>query len=156
MSKIDKLLEAIYRYGSIPMPESLLGPKGGPAEWRVVMLTGPIPNMGGKLFHHRKRFWRRGEGDEVIGENVLFDDTQWGHFTLRLWAGALLIDYNTNANGVSRRIRDLVRTTPDPNLLIGKFHLVWRSKPRFLGYFTLARRAPAPRCQLPNGSSGDR
>ena len=40
---------------------------------------------------------------------------------------------------VTRQIRDHLRTTPDPNAMIGKFHIVWRGKPRFVGYFELSR-----------------
>ena len=85
----------------------------------------------------------------VVGCNIMLKDWRWGQFRALPSIGSdgrpiLLLDYYGNffepANSfVTRQIRDHLRTTPDPNAMIGKFHIVWRGKPRFVGYFELSR-----------------
>lgn len=110
------------------------------------MLTGILPNMGGRWFHHRKQFVKM--GDMILGCNLLFDNFHWGWF--RVWNDGraayedsrpvLFIDYDVPENNfLTSRIRDFVRTTSDPDVLIGRFNLSLKSRARFLGYFTLTR-----------------
>ena len=151
----DKKLEARFLAGKAPEPETMLGTEGAPAKMRVRMLTGPIPNMGRWPFYHRKEF--ASEGKEICGGNVftlggLFVtvfflalwffgfDGRWGAFRLEKREGYLLINYAVPENGwLTKRIRDHIRTTDDPDVFIGKFHWVWRGREIFLGYFTLTR-----------------
>lgn len=143
----NERLKRLFLAGKAPEPVTLLGPDSLPAQWRVRMLTGLIPNMGGPQFRHRKLFV---PGVTIGGCNVLFSDFRWGWFQLEkdtysVEAGGddepvLLINYDVKKNNcVTGRIRDYVRATMNPNVLIGRFHYMWRGRPRFLGYFTLTR-----------------
>jgi hypothetical protein len=146
MSKREylKRLGRMFAEGGVPRQSDLLGHDGAPAEWRVTMLTGPIPNMGGRWLLHRKRFVADG-GNKIFGCNILRQDLRWGHFKVGLAMGddgkpATLIDYDVSENGrLMRRVCDLVRATPSPNVLIGRFHVVWFGRRRLLAYFILER-----------------
>lgn len=125
-----------FLQGKAPDPKSLLGPNGEKAEWRVDMLTGPIPNMGGKWFRHRKVFEL--VGDEVRGCNILFSNFKWGRFVVKthdVEGIDCCIDYNVPENTFTRGIEDFVRTTEDPNVLIGEFYFKGVRR----AYFTLTR-----------------
>ena len=112
------------------------------SEWRVDMLTGPIPNLG-KIFKHRKRFTEFGRTPGMpIGSNVFWKNFLWGSFLVwsRPSSELAVIDYDYPKNTfLTRRITDMVRTTPNHNVLIGKFYYKIFGKLRFLGYFTLTR-----------------
>ena len=140
-------LAELFAKGHCPSASSLLGPTETPSEWRVDMLTGPFPNLGGWPFRHRKRFFTTG-GGLVNGCNIFFINWRWGHFFLNddaLYIGegdaSLIIDYRREVNGelVREHLLDKVRTTDDPTLLIGEFY--WRSKggARLMAYFSLTR-----------------
>lgn len=138
MSNINELLEEQFLSGKIPDPKTLLGPHGENAEWRVTMVTGPIPNMGGKWFRHRKLFVLMGEN--VVGCNILFSNYKWGRFKVvgglpREPVRGLLLDYNVPENGLTRGIRDFVRCTDKENELLGEFY--YKGKRR--AFFTLTR-----------------
>jgi hypothetical protein len=137
-------LERRFRLGHAPEPTRLLCPDGGPAEWRVDMLTGPIPNMGGWPLHHRKWF------DDLGGCNLL-RGYRWGQFEYHSAVYSrkvdgdgglvLCLDYDVPEIQFkpTRRIVDYVRTTYDPDVMLGRFHVRWRGRLRFLGYFSLTR-----------------
>lgn len=147
LSRIE--LDTIFKDGHCPKATDLLAVNMSVdrwSEWRVDMLTGLIPNMGGWPMRHRKQFYVSSEAS-IVGCNMLFCDWHWGWFILNDRLGLpvdleyLLIDYDCPENGdlVRNRILDRVRTTNDPNVLLGRFYLVWRGKPRFVGYFSLTR-----------------
>lgn len=130
-----KRIAELFEQGHAPDPLQLLNPDGGIGEWRVDMLTGPIPSMGGWPLHHRKRFVPLTQR-MIIGCNVILKDRCWGHFDLvPSIFDTLLLDYNVPGNGWMRHIRDQLRTAPNPNVLIGRFY--WRNHPR--AWFTLTR-----------------
>jgi hypothetical protein len=137
-------LEAVFRDGSCPRAVDLLGPGGCSSEWRVDMLTGPVPSMGGRLLRHRKRIRCLPDGS-VAGCNVFRSNWLWGWFSAvddLASSGpdrSLLLDYGHPVNLLSNRIRDRVRGTSDPNVLIGQFCVAWRGRPRLVGYFSLTR-----------------
>jgi hypothetical protein len=148
MTKLQKQLDAEFVHGKIPMLDDLFGgPDVHVAEWQVVMLTGFLPNMGGPLLRHRKQFMRTTDRS-VVGCNLFRDDYRWGWFKLDpaiggLFFGSLLIDYDVPENGVLRgHIQDFVRTTLDPNVLIGRFYLKPWSTFRYVGFFKLIRLSP--------------
>ena len=132
-------LEKLYSEGRAPTPAQILGPGMPTTEWRVNMLTGPIPDMGGWPLRHRKRFHRG------YGRNVLLRDTEWGRFDcfygFHSSTDCLMLDYGgSGGNGrLTSRIRDFVRTTPDPDVLLGKFFFLWRGKLRGGWFFKLTR-----------------
>ena len=131
----DDSLETLFSMGTCPTVNRMVGCGAG-AEWQVSMLSGPIPNLGGRFFRHRKRFdW----GNGVFGHNILFSRFAWGFFKA-LWPwdngyNQMLLDYDQPTNTFTRRIHDVVRTTPNPDIMIGKFF--WGKC--FLGYFSLTR-----------------
>jgi hypothetical protein len=150
----NKELEAAFLSAKAPSPESLLGPEGQPAEWRVHMLTGPIP----RLRRHRKSLEstdvpsKPGEPAEkcVVGCNITDEDNRWGWFQLEDAVfdekiggdgkPVLLINYAVPKNGrVTRNIRDEVRCTKNPDVLLGRFYYLLLGHKFFLGYFTLTR-----------------
>lgn len=134
-------LDAEFVHGKIPTSVDLFGSLDvHVAEWQVVMETGFLPNMGGRLLRHRKRFMRTTDGS-VVGCNFFRDDWDWGWFKLDAACGSLFIDYGVPENGVllRGRIEDFVRTTLDPNVLIGRFYLKLGGTFRFVGYFHLVR-----------------
>jgi len=140
-SRLVETLGAEFVRGKIPTSDDLFGgPDVHAAEWQVVMLTGFLPNMGGRLLRHRKRFMRTTDGN-VVGYNLFRDDWRWGWFKLDTACRAMFIDYGVPENGVllRRRIQDFVRTTLDPNVLIGGFYLKLGDTFRFVGYFHLVR-----------------
>lgn len=146
----------LFCAGGLPPEASLLGP-GLASEWRVDVRTGLVPSMGGWPLRHRKRLAAYRGRVNLIGENVLRRDIRWGFFVtedLQLgcfvtespaWGSALseidhrpsmLLNYDLPANGwFVRQIRDHVRTTSDPNVLIGRMYF----RGHFLGYFTMTR-----------------
>jgi hypothetical protein len=140
-------LDVVFRQGSCPAAASLLGPGGRLAEWRVDMLTGPVPSMGGRVLRHRKQFWGR-PGGSVVGCNVLFRDLRWGWFSLGdrdILGRGLIVDYDQPENGLLRdRVRDYVRQVGVPGVLLGRFYLMWRGYPRFVGYFSMTRLPELP------------
>jgi hypothetical protein len=67
-------------------------------------------------------------------------DGHWGGFRLETKDGYLLINYGVPENSwFSSLIRDHILATGDPNVFIGKFHLVIFGRERFLFYFFLSR-----------------
>lgn len=104
------------------------------------MVTGPIPNMGRWPFNHGKTF-AESLNNRVEGYNFLLGPNYWGFFHLSdEEEGSMLIDYDEPANGrIISRIRDYVRKTSDPNLMVGKFYFRIGKTWRFLAYFTLTR-----------------
>jgi hypothetical protein len=148
-------LAKIFAKGACPKAIDLLGPHGAFAEWRVDMLTGPFPNLGGRLFRHRKQFYattpsRTPSG--VTGCNVFFTNTRWGWFNLDDTnafdnidkRGVLFIDYDQPENSSLTRgkIVDRVRTTTDPNVLLGEFYYALDGHSMGPFYFSLTRIAP--------------
>jgi hypothetical protein len=130
--KIGKL----FAGGSPVNPLYLLGEQGGPSEWMVRMLTGPVLDLG--FLHHRKRFWLR--GGRVVGCNILGKDFRWGFFTVEEGDSFTTIDYSDERNDLSHLISDEVRLPDGPeNLVVGSFRLKLFGKPRFVGYFSLRR-----------------
>lgn len=112
-------------------------------EFTVDMLT-VLPSL--RRFSHRKLFYS--ENGKVSGCNVLFRDMKWGHFYLELGVCEDLdslpvteINYNRDRNVfITRRIRDYVRCVEQEILYLGRFHYMISGKPRFAGYFSLARK----------------
>jgi len=146
MKPVD-IWNRIFATGEAPKPESLLAEGNQPSEWDVIMLAGPLPNLNRKWICHRKRFYLR--RDRVCGTNLVFGRTRFGWFDPRrtswlpdLAGSALLLDYEEDPrNGIiMSRVRDYVRTTPDPDLLLGRFYY----RGRFISYFSLARRKGKP------------
>jgi hypothetical protein len=137
---------AMFAAGHAPMPTDMPGTK-----WQVAMLSGPIPNMGGRPLRHRKVFEPR---MPPYGCNVQLKDWRWGRFFARLDLGSdgqpvLALNFGEPKNGfLTQRICDHLRTTPDPNVMLGKFHIKWRGQLRFLSFFTLSR-LPCPPCTKP-------
>ena len=151
----SRALETLFRAGNKPESETLLGPNGEPCEWTVEMLTGPIPDMGGKRLRHRKVFERPAANGNVRdgnvrGCNINCSNVHWGAFYVSLssyndgdYSDEKPVAYLVyNGGSITRRICDMIRTTNDPNVLIGKFFYKWRGRYRFLGYFTLTRIQP--------------
>lgn len=144
-------LDMVFQMGECPDALSLLGPEGAPSEWRVDMLNGLLPNLAGWPFHHRKLFYylptdAAADGCPrgiVGGCNLMFGKRRWGHFLLddeHVFSDndkklVLFIDYDQSENGFATRdIRDYVRTTNNPDLLLGEF---WYGRSR--SHFTLTR-----------------
>jgi hypothetical protein len=159
--KVTAGLEATFSAGRMPFVADFLGKDGSPAEWDVTMLSGPIPNMGGVPLHHRKRFGQSLHGAMWVGRrlvkpsvttllegcNLMLRHWQWGNFFASSdlgWDGrpVMVLNYDVLANGlVTRKIRDHVRVTAwSDDVMIGMFHVEWRKKLRFFGYFSLTRR----------------
>jgi hypothetical protein len=136
-------LDAVFADGQSPTVASLFFSRnvewGDAAEWCVNMLTGPIPDMGGSPLHHRKRFTVVPDG--IVGVNILRARYRWGRFVVShvvsSQGGCMMLDYDRRSNLLTRSVRDLLRTTSDPNVLIGKFCL--GRNLRFLAYFSLTR-----------------
>jgi hypothetical protein len=144
-------LAKIFAMGKCPVAARLLGPLYGVSEWRVDLLTGPIPNLGGGYFKHRKQFHRRANG-KVAGCNLFFRDLRWGWFVLDDRRDSdnvdlrrvLVFDYDQLENGLVTRDRmlDLVRTTDDPNVLLGEVRYALWGLVAGPYYFTLTRMDP--------------
>jgi hypothetical protein len=144
-------LAKIFAGGSCPKATSLLGPEGVLSEWRVDMLTGPIPTMGGWPFRHRKQFYPSlAAPAKVTGCNVVFNNLRWGWFHLDDNTafdgidrrGVLFVDYDLPENGcLAQKIIDRLRTIDKPNVLLGEFS--YNMAGRSLGpyYFSLTRIA---------------
>lgn len=139
--KLKDVLKALFIAGSAPQPETLLGPGGSLSEWDVTMLTGILPNLGRRWTKHRKQFTKL--ADIVGGGNILFDNVRFGWFDLEESKSevdsreVLRINYDVPENGTfTRPISDQIRTTSDPNMMIGRFYY----KNRFIGYFALTRK----------------
>lgn len=137
--KTPMAYEGLFAAGKVFHPTDLLAPDGGAREWRVRILTGLIPNMGGRILRHRKRFYLA--GGKVRGVNVLCNALYWGyHDVLPGWGRdgrlAMVLDYGVPCNSfLTNHITDVVRTTEDPTLLVGKLYCGdW-----FGGHFTLER-----------------
>ena len=140
--KLRDILKALFIAGNAPQPETMLGPGGSISEWNVTMLTGILPNLGGRWTRHRKQFVKQTNGG-VIGCNILFNDVRFGWFALDRGKSeidnceVLSIDYEVAENGsMTQLISDQIRTTSDPNMMIGRFYF----KGRFVGYFALNRK----------------
>lgn len=133
--------EQLFVSGKLVDPQQLLTSGTYPCEWRVRILTGLVPDMGGRLLRHRKRFYLSSVNNSVRGVNVVRDACYWGHHVVRPGWGrdgrpATVLDYGGQGNTLfTRNLVDVVRTTDDPDLLIGKLY----SGDWFGGYFTLAR-----------------
>lgn len=132
-------LEQLFVAGGIVHPTCLLNGDHSPCEWSVKIRTGLIPDMSGKLLRHRKRYFVR-EGF-VRGVNVFRTDLRWGYHTVLVGWGldgrpSTVLDYDVGENPFFfRTVVDRLRTTEDPDLLVGKLYVGdW-----FGGYFTLAR-----------------
>jgi hypothetical protein len=141
-------LAKIFAKGSIPKATMLLGPGNSLSEWRVDMLTGPVPNLGG-LFRHRKQFYLSSVSGKITGCNLFFKDTHWGWFVLDYDCAVdsidkrsvLFINYNVPENGdlTRNKISDRVRTTDDGDHLIGEFYYELTSHVFGPYYFSLTR-----------------
>ena len=137
-------LSKIFNEGKSPLVASLLGPPHEiPCDWRVDMLTGPIPNLGGWPLHHRKRFQKRDNG-WVEGFNLFFGNTRWGAFDVEYHVTAnrseLYFNYDKLENSsIVRGFLDYVHTTEDSNLLLGKFFYIKGSRALGPYFFSLAR-----------------
>ena len=137
-------LAKIYAMGDAPDPLILLKEDQTDCEWRVDMLTGPIPNLGGKFFRHRKRFIYScavateidQEGNAicrysgpmmVYGHNTFFAKTRWGWFRVDNpesdGISATVLNYGSMkcVNGcLISRIENTLRTTVSKDVLLGK------------------------------------
>lgn len=135
MTKAEAL-EGIFAAGHAPTPEQFLGPGKPEAEWEVVMLTGPILSMHQWPLKHRKRFWKACTG-AVRGFNLIGRKHEFGYFDVLHYRGmrSTYLDYQLDVNGLMHPVHDMVRTTLDPNRMIGKFFY----GERFVGYFWLVR-----------------
>ena len=138
-------LNKIYARGRGPKATELLDDSDshldyGPAEWRVDMLTGPIPNLSSWPFHHRKRFWF--SMNRVIGHNAFFKNMRWGwfkvvHASVPSWT---VINYHQPENGkFIRNICDFICTTDDSNIMLGQFYYEMGSRTFGPYYFSLTR-----------------
>ena len=136
-TKNNEELTEVFGLSEIPEINELNG------EYRVDMLTGPIPNMRG--IGHRKIF--AGTNGAVRGCNIVFSKARWGDFFLEKAAcsdpgelPALLINYDVPENGcVTKRIRDQVRRLDEYGHYLGRFYMTLFGKPRFLAYFMLTK-----------------
>lgn len=132
----------LFEDGFVPSYEDIL--KNSLTQiWSVKMVTGPIPNMSYWPISHRKVFYGNPLSRAVNGWNLT--SYPWGFFGT--WAAGLgrsasrYLDYDRKENGpILRRVADKIRTTDDPNVMVGKFFYLLFDKPRFLGYFTLTRK----------------
>lgn len=136
-------LDKVYAAGRGPKATELLDDSDShfdyPVEWRVDILTGPIPSLGGWPFRHRKWFWQFSSGN-VAGCNSFFKNMRWGWFKLDDRRAALDVDYDQPENGkLTRNISDLVRTTDDPNVMLGQFYYETDSRAFGPYYFSLTR-----------------
>jgi hypothetical protein len=130
----NRSLTEIFRIATVPEISEFSG------EYFVHMLTGGLPNM--RRFGHRKLFYA--EGGKILGHNII--SKPWGRFFLEAGVsdvdgrGVVVINYNREGNSfASKRIRDHVRCVEKQVLYIGRFNYIFRSSPRFLGYFLLSR-----------------
>ena len=141
----NRELDEVFHNSYKPVNTTIVGVLGR-SEWSITMLTGIVPDFSGCRAHHRKQLWL-GSDRKVNGRNVFFKDLRWGHFTVGAasWEGdgqsALLLDYSESGlNGfLTRRIRDVVRMTNNPNIMLGRFNYEVGSKQRFVGYFEMNR-----------------
>lgn len=97
--------------------------------YRVDMLTGLKLPRNFKMIADGK------------GYNLLFGSIKWGHFIVengmtRDFERALVFNYETPENIVTRRIRDYVRRVAK-DVYLGVFNYVIFGTPEFVGYFTL-------------------
>jgi len=140
--------EQLFVAGRALTPEELTL-DGDPLEWRVRILTGLIPDMSGWM-RHRKRVYMSPHLDEqekiqvrVVGCNIVREDVRWGYFYPKAGWGldgrpCLVLDYDVPCNSfLTNHIKDRVRATSDPRLLIGKLYV----GDSFGGYFTMERDA---------------
>jgi hypothetical protein len=145
-------LAKIFAMGKCPMASRLLGPQRELSQWRVDMLTGPIPNLGGAPFHHTKQFYWSEANNRFTGCNLFFGGrVSWGAFTLDDSSymdvvdrqGVLFFDYNQprNSDLTRGKIADHVRTTDDFNVLIGEFYYFQGARIFGPYYFSLTRMA---------------
>ena len=144
-------LAKMFASGSCPVATDLLGPERHLAEWRVDMLTGPIPSLGG-IFRHRKQFYLASGSGKVKGSNLFFSNFFWGGFALDDsnafdsidHRGVLLVDYDQIENSPFTRgkILDRVRTTANPNIHLGEFYYSLGSHSMGPYYFSLTRIEP--------------
>lgn len=111
-------------------------------EYFVDMLT-VFPSL--KCFSHRKVFYHK--DNMIVGHNILFTNTVWGHFFVEEGIcnqqdslKVAVINYERSENSpVSNRIRDYIRCVDDDTLYLGRFNYIFMGKPRFLGWFSLTR-----------------
>lgn len=139
-------VERLFRRGESP---TLLRAGEVASEWRVDVLSGPLPSMGGWPLRHRKRFDLTPLGDvrgRVAGHNVFRDDLRWGRFSVvDVVTGSFrafsCLDYDVDGNSWPvRRMLDYIRQPADrPDLVVGLYGLVLWGRYRKLGHFTLTR-----------------
>lgn len=137
-----RVLDDMFWNAPSPIPRDFLAESPRIVEWSVTMLTGPVPDMGGRFLRHRKSFNQ--SEIYVEGCNILRRGWRWGFFRLvEKWdvhgRRMLVIDYDVEANGgLVRSFRDDIRATSDPDVMLGRFSL--RIEPdrfHFLSYFAL-------------------
>ena len=132
----NKQWENLFKAGQVP--DNFLSPDGRPQEWSIRMVTGPIPSMDFWPLRHRKRIV-----DKFCGANIFFDNFLWGYFNCynRVKDSSKWLDYSNNSGNskFTNRILDTIRTTPNPDVMIGKFYYKLFGKYRFLGHFTMTR-----------------
>lgn len=147
-------LKKMWDAGKALAPDTLLGADGKKAKHLVIMASGIIPDMGKDPLWHCKEFEIK--DGEVRGRNVFVlegrlasflrrlrlvnSDGTWGPFHVEKKEDHTLVNYALKeGNWWSRFIRDRLRVTPDPDVLIGMFHIRLFGRDIFLGYFFLSR-----------------
>jgi len=138
--------EKMFREGQCPVGRALLREDGSPSEWRVRMVSGPVPDLS--RLHHRKRF--ESVQGVILGHNVTDVVGKWGRFSVRhspvpgknglLDGGmALCLDYSGRNGSIVSRVRDYVRLpwAADRRVMVGQFRLLLLGRERILGYFLL-------------------
>lgn len=148
---------SLFRVGSGLRATSLLHYGAWPSAWRVDVVSGPLPSMGGWPLRHEKRFENGSQfgGGFVTGVNVFRGRLSWGRFRIfeeysevaGSWGHSLIFCYDTKgAAWPVRRMVDYVRATDDFGLLVGAYGFEEKGLPghrsrlfHLLGYFTMTR-----------------
>lgn len=128
----NKQWEELFKSGQVP--KTFLGPNNESQEWSIRMVTGPILSMDFWPLRHRKHIHQAFTGYQR-GYNKFFKDLEWGFFVkdTNKDGNYCILDYDNH------KIKDLVRTTPNPDVMVGKFYYKLFGKYRFLSFFIMQR-----------------
>lgn len=139
--KPSQVLDRLFDSGAPPALEYFLGEDDRVTEWNVIMLTGSLPNLNFHPVNHRKRFFIK--RNQIMGVNMILKGTRFGWFEPRRtsWlpdatGKAMIFDYEVPQNGrIMSKVRDYIRLTTEPGLLLGRFYY----GKRFVSYFAMSK-----------------